>query len=273
MSQRARFLIGEHLQPRHDAAIECATFLLAGSSEKLKGKQMTEFHWPNAERKIKEAMPMLTRGGWGDGTETVCLMSALVSGASSGKDCVTAGWPEWLSILNHNLFDATVGADDEQAAANEFALDLARAVQTPFDPDKARDLFLIKQLETGDYSALKTLRTIDGNWSQQIEAVERVVSLLHRRAAGEDVSDEMDAAADAADAARAAAYAASWDADDAAADAAYAAADAADAARAAAYATAYAAADVARAAADVACAARAAARTDLVGAIKEAATA
>ena len=198
----------------------------------------------------------LKAGSWGDGTHAVCMMSALVSGADSTKACVTAGWPEWLAALNVYLFDANVGADDEQKARAEFALRIAELVQTPRDYDKARDLFLIRRLDDGEYSAIKSLRwkPIDADWWRDCEsAIIRVAGLLRRRVAGEDVAKEMDAARAAAyDAAYAAARAAraAYAAADAAAYAAYAAADAARAAaRAAAYDAAYAAA---RAAADAA---------------------
>jgi hypothetical protein len=261
---------------------------------------------PNAVEKIKAAKLKLQAGSWG-GTETVCMMSALVKGAECVSDCVTAGWPDWLVKMNVILFDASVGVDDEKAARYEFALAVARAVQDPRDYDKARDLFLIARLDTGEHSALKSLKKLYGDWTRQRETVERVVALLRRRIAGDDVVAEMKeayaaayAAGDAADgsyAADAAAYAAyaAADAARAAADgsyaayaAAYAAADgayAADAAADGAYAAdaaraaAYAAADAARAAADGSYAAYAAAyaagdaadaatRNDLIAALQ-----
>jgi hypothetical protein len=166
------------------------------------------------------------------------MMSALVSGAHSAKDCVTAGWPEWLANLNTALFDANTGADDEDAARYRFALDVARAVQEPRDYDRARDLFLIARLDTGEYSVLKSLDALSGDWIEQRQAVEAVVKLLHRRVSGEDVSREMEQAADAAHAVARAVRAA--DAAAYAAYAAYAAARAARAVRAAIYAAAYA---------------------------------
>ena len=206
------------------------------------------FSVENASQIIESARPILKRGDWGNGTDAVCMMSAMVRGARSDEDCVTAGWPEWLSTVNHVLFDANVGANDEDAAAYQFALGVAKALETPRDTDKARDMFLIARLDTGDISALKTLRSLDGDFAQQISAVETVVSLLRRRINGEDVADEMAPARAAAYAAYAAARAAA----DAADAAARAAADAA--ARAAARAAAYAAA-------------RAAARADLIAAL------
>jgi len=158
---------------------------------------MTQIIDPNAAAKIEAAQPKLHAGSWG-GTESVCMMSALVSGAQGVEDCVTAGWPEWLAELNVSLFDAETGSDDEDAARYRFALDVARAVQEPRDYDKARDLFLIARLDTGWHSALKYLAALPDDWSEQRQAIEAVVNLLHRRAVGEDVSQEMEQAARAA---------------------------------------------------------------------------
>lgn len=130
-------------------------------------------------------------------------------------------------------------------------------------PQSMKDAFLIRRLDTGDYSALKSLRLnpVDADWWRNCEAaIVRVVDLLQRRIAGEDVAEEMIAARAAADAARAAARAA-YDAASAAADDAYAAAYAA--ASAAADAAAY-AAYAAYAAAYAADAADAAAKADLI---------
>lgn len=171
---------------------------------------MTTLSFPTAPDAIRAAINsgILKAGDWGDGTEAVCMMSAIVRGAQSRADCVTAGWPEWLAGLNVWLFDRKVGADDEDAARAAFALDVAVAVSKPFDADKARGLFLIKQLETGDYSALKSLRMkpVDADWWRDCEAaVVRVADLLKRRMAGADVTDEL---ADARSDARSDAYAA-----------------------------------------------------------------
>jgi len=177
----------------------------------------------------------LKSGSWGDGTHAVCMMSAMVSGAHNTQDCVTAGWPEWLASLNVYLFDAKVGADDEEKTRAEFALRIAELVQTPRDYDKARDLFLIRRLDDGEHSALKSLRVnpVDADWWRDCEAaIVRVTELLRRRVDGDDVAKEMDAAYAAAARAAVRTYAAASAAD--AADAAYAADADADAARAAA---------------------------------------
>jgi hypothetical protein len=258
------------------------------------------FSQPNAADLIEGAHSAgrLRAGSWG-GSEAVCMMSALVSGAQSVHDCATAGWPEWLAALNVELFDADVGAPDEDEARYRFALDVARVVQVPRDYDRAADLFFIARLDTGEFSALKTLRGLDGGYGVQVEAVERVVALLRRRTNGEDVAAEMaaartaasdaartaasdaasaaESAASAARAAASAAWAAAWAAESAAASAAWAAASAAWAAESAAARAAESAAardaesaawDAARAAARGA--ARAAARNDLVAALRAA---
>jgi hypothetical protein len=234
---------------------------------------------PEAAAKIEANRHRLRAGSWGgtDATQTVCMMSAVVAGAQSTMACVTAGWPEWLVNLNIYLFDAKIGADDENAARYDYALSVAQLVQTPRDYDRARDLFLIAQLDTGNHSALKSLAKLSGDYSQQRAAVEAVVALLHARLAGEDVTERMDAAADAAnaaayaaDAANAAAYAAR--AATYAARASRAAVNAVNAANAAAAAyavnaAAYAAYYVAKAAT---AAANAAARADLIAALSTA---
>jgi hypothetical protein len=209
---------------------------------------------PNAADKLRAAIDAgkLKAGSWGDGTHAVCMMSALVGGARDGSDCVTAGWPEWLVSLNVSLFDAKTGSDDEDKARAEFALRVAELVQTPRDYNRARDLFLIRRLDDGDYSALKSLRQnpVDADWWRACEsAIVGVADTLRRRVAGEDVGAEMKAADAAADAAAyAAADAAAYAAANAAAyAAANAAANAARAADAAAYAAAYAAGAAARA--------------------------
>lgn len=210
---------------------------------------------PQAAAKIEAAKGKLKSGSWG-GIGTVCMMSAMVSGAQSTDDCVTAGWPEWLAELNVYLFDEDVGVDDEDAARYQFALDVAHAVQEPRDYDKARDLFLIARLDTGEHSALKSLAKLDGDWTRQREAIELVVALLHRRVAGEDVSEEIKGAT-----ATCAAYAAANSAANAADNATvYAAACAADVAANAAYAT--------QATHVAARAANTASRNDLIAALK-----
>ena len=125
---------------------------------------------------------------WGDGTEAVCMMSAFVSGARGVQDCVTAGWPAWLVKLNVQLFDATVGADDEAAARQRFALDVAEAVQVPRDFDKTHDWFMVLRLADGEHSALSTLRSLDCDTSQQDAAVADVADLYRRRFGGQEVS-------------------------------------------------------------------------------------
>ena len=150
---------------------------------------------PTAADKIEAAHPRLRAGEWG-GTHTACMMSALVRGAGGIQDCVTAGWPEWLAELNVSMFDANVGAECEETARYQFALDVAYAVQVPRDYDKARDLFLIATLDRAKKHDTAGL-------------CQHVIGLLHRRIAGQDVADAMTATFSAAhDAAFSAAHAA-----------------------------------------------------------------
>ena len=142
---------------------------------------------PTAADKIEAAHPHLRAGEWG-GTHTVCMMSALVRGAGGIQDCVTAGWPEWLAELNVSMFDANVGAECEETARYQFALDVAYAVQVPRDYDKARDLFLIATLDRAKKHDTAGL-------------CQHVIGLLHRRIAGQDVADAMTATFSAAHAA------------------------------------------------------------------------
>jgi hypothetical protein len=195
---------------------------------------------PTAADKIEAAHPRLQAGCWG-GTHTVCMMSALVRGAGGIQDCVTVGWPEWLVKLNVWMFDVYVGAECEETARYQFALDVAYAVQVPRDYDKARDLFLIATLDRAKKHDTAGL-------------CQHVIGLLHRRIAGQDVADAMTATFSADHAAAAINAAANHlAAHDAAFSAAHAAADS-DA-----YAAAHAAAHAAgRAAADSNAAARAA---------------
>lgn len=145
---------------------------------------------PDAASKIIANRERLRPRAWG-GNDAVCMMSALVSGAQSTKDCVTQGWPEWLATLNVYLFDQEINTDDQEQARYDFALAIAGLVQTPRDYDSARDLFLISRLDTGGFSALKTLRSLPGDWQQAELAVDRVVALLKRRLVGEDVAQEL----------------------------------------------------------------------------------
>ena len=260
---------------------------------------MTPVHFPDALPRLEAAIRKgtLRRGEWGDGNDVVCMMSAAepsAAGEGGADACATAGWPLWLARLNVRLFDADVGAEDEDAAAFDYARNVFQACRVSFDPDRARDLFLIRRLDTGDYSALKSLRMnpVDADWYRRCErAVARVVGLLRMRLDGANVEAEMKAARAEAFAARAEAWSAAAAADAAntdantAADVAYAAVAADDAARAAADDAARAAADdaaraaaaaTARAAASVAANvdanvdADAAARADLIASITEA---
>ena len=210
---------------------------------------------PTAADKIEAAHPRLRAGEWG-GTHTVCMMSALVRGAGGIQDCVTAGWPEWLAELNVSMFEVYVGAECEETARYQFALDVAYAVQVPRDYDKARDLFLIATLDRAKKHDTAGL-------------CQHVIGLLHRRIAGQDVADAMTATFSADHAAAAINAAANHlAAHDAAFSAAHAAADS-DAY--AAFSAAHAAARAARVAARAArLAAHAALRQNLIAALNAA---
>ena len=205
----------------------------------------------------------LRRGAWSDGGEAVCMMGALVRGAAGIQDCRAAGWPGWLAELCVRLYDADVGAPDEQLAADRWALRMAEAIAHPVDYD----------LVLHDWMA-RLLRRIEP--MDDTGAVGAVIE-LHERAMTADAPRDHEwtaarnaarnAAADAdSDAAGAAAWVAAWAAAaDAAVDAAVHAARA-TAADAAAGAPTAAAAPAARAAARAA--AVDAARDDLVAAIE-----
>ena len=171
----------------------------------------------------------LKQSTWGDGFNTVCMMSALVPGAYSSQSCVTAGWPEWLVELNIRMFD---GAETIEAAW-EFAHSVAIACVRPIDYDAARDRFLIAVLAEGDHSVSASLRKVkceEGWWENSSKAVDTVAALLTRRLAAEDVTEQLNAAAAAAEAALRDAWAAEAAEARAAARAARAAAWAAEAA-------------------------------------------
>lgn len=123
-------------------------------------------------------------------------------------------------------------------------------------PQPMKDTFLIYRLDTGEHSALKSLRLkpVDSDWWRACEAsILRIAALLNRRISGDDVAAEILAAADTAKRAAAAARAAVYTAADAAACAA---------AHAAVYAAANATQAACAAAAQAACAAAACARAD-----------
>ena len=134
------------------------------------------------------AAGMLKQRTWGDGTNTVCMMSALVPGAHSTTTCVTAGWPAWLVDLNIRMFDDAETIED----AWEFAHAVAIACAGPIDYDAARDRFLISVLTEGDHSVSASLRKVkceEGWWENNSKTVDTVAALLTRRLAAEDVTE------------------------------------------------------------------------------------
>lgn len=144
----------------------------------------------NAAQKIETNRYFLKTGSWG-GIDHACMMSVLVSGAKCVEDCVTAGWPEWLVRVNVTLFDAETFDFSPTKSRYKFALDVAKSIQQPRDYDRARDLFLISRLKTGEYSAIKLISALEGDWNLQKDAIETVVKLLERRIAGENVNQKL----------------------------------------------------------------------------------
>ena len=85
-------------------------------------------------------MQGLVQHSWGDGINTLCLMSALVPYARSYKDCRNAGWPTWLISVCVCLYDAeTDGADHSRKPATPdaltFADNITDALDRPIDID------------------------------------------------------------------------------------------------------------------------------------------
>jgi hypothetical protein len=100
-------------------------------------------------------------------------------------------------------------------------------------PQRVKDDFLIRRLDTGEHSALKILRRnpVDADWWRNCEkAILDVADLLRRRMSGEDVEFEMAAASVFAHATWAAAFAVAYAANAVSAPATYAVRAAADAA-------------------------------------------
>ena len=123
----------------------------------------------------------LLRGGWGDG-ENVCMMSALVPGATSSMDCVEHGWPVWLAKLAVAFYDESTGAADELGAGYRFAYSLAECCQVARDYEKARHGFLS--------ATLQRVVHLD-----ETGVVQRVIDLHDRALSGDlPVDDEWKAA-------------------------------------------------------------------------------
>ena len=149
---------------------------------------MTCISFPSAPDAVKDAVEAdtLVADDWGDGVEAVCVMSAIVRGAQSVEDCVTAGWPEWLTRAVINLFDAKSRSGREQEDRCEFALALAIAVSRPFDHLKARDLYLLKGLPR-DLDWMRREHRADRRFHAVEAVLVKAIDILKRRANGEDV--------------------------------------------------------------------------------------
>ena len=105
----------------------------------------------------------LEQGGWGDGEETACLMSAIAG--LSIEDCVAAGWPKWLVETGTWVFDnSTMLVSDSRAfiaAAQAFN---ARGG----DPDR---LFRDWRLQSVLPEAMAAIRPGDEPWRADCRAV------------------------------------------------------------------------------------------------------
>ena len=133
---------------------------------------------PDAVARLDQWRGKMRQGNWGDGVERVCLMSALVPGARNAQECVTAGWPEWLVLECVALYDDDTGADDEQAAADEWAYRMAEVVSKPVDYRKALDRYHI--------GMLRAVRAYD-----YYGVVKMAIDLLERRIEGADEQDAL----------------------------------------------------------------------------------
>ena len=90
----------------------------------------------------------MVRESWGDGVTTVSALSALSDGVQSFEDCTAAGWPDWMAPVVAEFYDMSVGASDEQAAADEWFRELAAIVARPVDYAAAEHHFLAALLKS-----------------------------------------------------------------------------------------------------------------------------
>lgn len=91
----------------------------------------------------------IRRETWGDGENSVSMLSALVPGAKSIADCEEAGWPLWLADSCYWLFKTNTGepGKSEREQAIEFARETAQALSQPVDMQTAQRRFNIALLE------------------------------------------------------------------------------------------------------------------------------
>ena len=143
----------------------------------------------DAPQKLALARHIMRPGGWSNQAGTVCMMSALVPGATSSFDCQKAGYPRWLTTAITDLYDAKVarGAPNspemlETERANEWAIKMAAILAAPTHLDRALDNFLIR--------VLARLQHIDPtSWCQTVR------DLRKRGLAGTDVQKDLMVAA------------------------------------------------------------------------------
>lgn len=91
----------------------------------------------------------ISREPWGDGKNSVSMLSALVPGAKSIADCQRAGWPLWLADSCYWLFMTDTGepGEDEREQAIRFARQTAQALSRPIHMETAQRRFNIALLE------------------------------------------------------------------------------------------------------------------------------
>ncbi|MCY4655155.1 MAG: hypothetical protein OXC95_18575 [Dehalococcoidia bacterium] len=98
------------------------------------------------ENPIDHRHDKMVRRHWGDGRDSYCIMNALVPGAKSIDDCVAAGWPRWLASLCIWVYDIDSESDDQMEDAIDFARQIAEAIRTPTNYEKAKLRFLLSIL-------------------------------------------------------------------------------------------------------------------------------
>ena len=91
----------------------------------------------------------IRRESWGDGENSVSMLSALVPGAKSIADCQRAGWPLWLADSCYWLFATDTGETgrSEYEQAIQFARQTAQALSQPIDMQTAQRRFSVALLE------------------------------------------------------------------------------------------------------------------------------
>lgn len=141
---------------------------------------MRFLEFPEANIRVQKAIEKGTLKplSWGDGKETVCIMSAMVPGAKNINNCVTAGWPYWLTKMCITLFDETGDEDDAETDRQEFAYNLSLACSKTFDADEALYIVLLYLLEDYKHSAINFLERQKYDCEYELQLIKRVVSSI-----------------------------------------------------------------------------------------------